>query len=108
MSAGEILLILFIYLLLFGAKGLPSIAQTLGKAVYQFRNATKDVQEEIMKSANDIRKEATNNIRLDQIDVEDSRPSPRPVSQQKDQESPSEALESSRNDSTQTDNSSTS
>jgi sec-independent protein translocase protein TatA len=72
MSAGEILLILFIYLLLFGAKGLPSIAQTLGKAVYQFRNATKDVQEEIMKSANDIRKEAANNVRLDQLDMDEA------------------------------------
>lgn len=81
MSAGEILLILFIYLLLFGAKGLPSIAQTLGKAVYQFRNATKDVQEEIMKSANDIRKEATNNIRLDQIDIDEPTVPSRPVQQ---------------------------
>lgn len=77
MSAGEILLILFIYLLLFGAKGIPSLAQTLGKAVYQFRNATRDVQDEIMKSANDIRKEAANNVRLDQIDMEDTPPVPR-------------------------------
>jgi sec-independent protein translocase protein TatA len=81
MSAGEILLILFIYLLLFGAKGLPSIAQTLGKAVYQFRNATKDVQEEIMKSANDIRKEAVNNVRLDQIDIDEPTVPSRPVQQ---------------------------
>ena len=49
MSMGEILMILFIYLLLFGAKGIPSIAQTLGKAVYQFRNAARDVQDEILK-----------------------------------------------------------
>jgi len=81
MSAGEILLILFIYLLMFGAKGIPSLAQTLGKAVYQFRNATKDVQEEIMKSANDIRKEAANNVRLDQMDMDDTPPPPRPTPQ---------------------------
>ncbi len=81
MSAGEILLILFIYLLLFGAKGIPSLAQTLGKAVYQFRNATRDVQDEIMKSANDIRKEAANNVRLDQLDMEDAPPPPRQASQ---------------------------
>lgn len=62
---GEILMILFIYLLLFGAKGIPSIAQTLGKAVYQFRNAARDVQDEILKSADDIRKEAQ--TPLDQI-----------------------------------------
>jgi len=81
MSAGEILLILFIYLLMFGAKGIPSLAQTLGKAVYQFRNATKDVQEEIMKSANDIRKEAANNVRLDQMDMDDTPPPPRQAPQ---------------------------
>lgn len=56
----------------FGAKGIPTLAQTLGKAVYQFRNATKDVQDEIMKGANDIRKQT--NLRLDQLDVEDVPP----------------------------------
>lgn len=94
MSAGEILLILFIYLLMFGAKGIPSLAQTLGKAVYQFRNATKDVQEEIMKSANDIRKEAANNVRLDQMDMDDPptthRPAPQPMTKPAEPEAPTE------------------
>jgi TatA/E family protein of Tat protein translocase len=67
MSSGEIIIILFVYLLFFGAKGIPSLAQTMGKAVYQFRNAAKDVQDEIMKGANDIRKEAR--VPLDQIDI---------------------------------------
>jgi len=81
MSAGEIILILFIYLLLFGAKGVPALAQTLGKAMYQFRNATKDVQNEIMKSTIDIRKEAAS-IRLDQVDVETApKPTPPPAVQ---------------------------
>jgi sec-independent protein translocase protein TatA len=70
-STGEIILILFVYLLFFGAKGIPSLAQTLGKAVYQFRNATKDVQDEIMKGAQEVRKQ-TNTMRLDQLDIEDS------------------------------------
>jgi sec-independent protein translocase protein TatA len=72
MSAGEIILILFIYLLFFGAKGIPSIAQTMGKAVYQFRNAAKDVQSEIMQSAQEIKKEA--GIRLDQLDIDETPP----------------------------------
>lgn len=67
MSAGEIVLILFVYLMLFGAKGVPALAQTLGKAVYQFRNAARDVQNEIMSSANEIKKQA--DIKLDQIDL---------------------------------------
>ncbi|MFN5294265.1 MAG: twin-arginine translocase TatA/TatE family subunit [Flavobacteriales bacterium] len=75
MSTGEIVIILFVYLLFFGAKGIPSLAQTLGKAVYQFRNATKDVQDEIMKGAQEVRKQ-TNAMRLDQIDIEEA-PTPR-------------------------------
>ncbi len=67
MSAGEIIIILFVYLMFFGAKGVPALAQTLGKAVYQFRNAARDVQNEIMSSANEIKREA--NIKMDQMDI---------------------------------------
>ena len=67
MSTGEIFMILFIYLLLFGAKGVPSIARTLGKTMYQFRNAAKDVQDEILKSADDMRKQARAEAPLDQL-----------------------------------------
>ena len=74
MSSGEIIIILFVYLLFFGAKGIPSLAQTMGKAVYQFRNAAKDVQDEIMKGAQDIQKEVR--VPLDQMDV-DNRAVPR-------------------------------
>ncbi|MEN9949100.1 MAG: hypothetical protein RL106_1923 [Bacteroidota bacterium] len=70
MSSGEIIIILFVYLLFFGAKGIPSLAQTMGKAVYQFRNAAKDVQDEIMKGAQDIQKEVR--VPLDQMDVNQS------------------------------------
>lgn len=58
-------MILFIYLLLFGAKGVPTMAKTLGKALYQFRNAAKDVQNEILKSADDMRRNAQ--VPLDQV-----------------------------------------
>jgi sec-independent protein translocase protein TatA len=67
MGASEIILILLVYLLLFGAKGVPALAQTLGKAVYQFRNASQEVQKEIMKSADDMRKQAS--VKLDQPEV---------------------------------------
>jgi sec-independent protein translocase protein TatA len=84
MGAGEIILILFVYLMLFGAKGVPALAQTMGKAMYQFRNAAKDVQKEILDSATQIQREA--NIKLDQIDLglDDDRPSkPRTAAQPK-------------------------
>ncbi|MDP4586636.1 MAG: twin-arginine translocase TatA/TatE family subunit [Flavobacteriales bacterium] len=55
MGATEILFIFVVYLLLFGAKGVPSLARTLGKAVHQFRQASSDIQQEILNSSNDIR-----------------------------------------------------
>lgn len=55
MGATEILFIFIVYLLLFGAKGVPSLARTLGKAVHQFRQASSDIQQEILNSSNDIR-----------------------------------------------------
>ena len=70
MSTGEIVLILVIYLMFFGAKGIPSLAQTMGKAVHQFRNAARDVQTEILQSADQMRKEAQQ-IRLDQVDIDE-------------------------------------
>lgn len=78
MSTGEILMILFIYLLLFGAKGVPSIARTLGKTMYQFRNAAKDVQDEILKSADDMRKQARAEVPLDQL-MNEEEPTPIPT-----------------------------
>ena len=80
MSTGEIMMILFIYLLLFGAKGVPSIARTLGKTMYQFRNAAKDVQDEILKSADDMRKQARAEVPLDQLMTEDEPVPARPAS----------------------------
>ena len=46
MGATEIVFIFVIYLLLFGAKGIPSLAKTMGQAVRTFRNATEDIQRE--------------------------------------------------------------
>ena len=48
MGATEIIFIFAVYLLLFGAKGIPSLAQTMGQAVRTFRNATEDIQREIL------------------------------------------------------------
>lgn len=79
MSTGEILMILFIYLLLFGAKGVPSIARTLGKTMYQFRNAAKDVQDEILKSADEMRKQARAEVPLDQLMNEEEQAPIRPA-----------------------------
>ncbi len=54
MGATEIIFVFVIYLLFFGAKGIPSLAKTMGKAMYQFREARNDIQREIMDSAKEI------------------------------------------------------
>lgn len=46
----EIFLILFVVLLFFGAKKLPELARGLGKGIKEFKDATKDVKENIEKA----------------------------------------------------------
>lgn len=43
----EIILILFILLLLFGAKRLPELGQSLGKGIREFKRGISEIQEEI-------------------------------------------------------------
>lgn len=52
LGTGEILLILLIVLIFFGAKKIPDLAQGLGKGVREFRKAMRDVQDEIEKPDN--------------------------------------------------------
>jgi sec-independent protein translocase protein TatA len=46
----EILIILFVVLLLFGAKKIPEFAQGLGKGMREFKKALHDVEDEIKNS----------------------------------------------------------
>ena len=56
-SGSEILVILIIILMFFGSKSIPSIAKTLGRGLYQIRNASSEIQNEIKKSGVDIGKD---------------------------------------------------
>ena len=49
---GEILVILFIVLLLFGAKKLPELARGLGQGMREFKRATNEIQDEIKSATN--------------------------------------------------------
>lgn len=53
MSGGEIAFILFIAVMVFGADKIPEIAKGLGKGLQTIRNATNDIKDEVMKSADD-------------------------------------------------------
>jgi len=61
-GAGEIILILIVFLLLFGAKRLPELAKSLGKSLREFKKATSDIQDEIHDSVNlDAKPKSTDN-----------------------------------------------
>ena len=51
LGAGEIILILVVFLLLFGAKRLPDFAKSLGKSLREFKKATKEISDEIEEAA---------------------------------------------------------
>jgi sec-independent protein translocase protein TatA len=46
-GTGEIIIILVIILVFFGAKKIPELAQGLGKGMREFRKAAKDIQDDI-------------------------------------------------------------
>ncbi|MBK7383793.1 MAG: twin-arginine translocase TatA/TatE family subunit [Flavobacteriales bacterium] len=56
MSGGELLVVLVFILIFFGAKGIPDIARGMGRFMRQVREASNEVQREIHKGANEIRR----------------------------------------------------
>ncbi len=46
-GAPEIILILLVVLVLFGAKKIPELAQGLGKGIREFKKSMKDIEEDI-------------------------------------------------------------
>jgi sec-independent protein translocase protein TatA len=56
-AGSEILVILAVILLFFGSKSIPGIAKTMGQALYQIRNASNELQQEIKKSGVGIKEE---------------------------------------------------
>lgn len=49
----EVLLILAVVLILFGAKRIPELAKGLGSGIKEFKKATKDVQEDLQRAIED-------------------------------------------------------
>ena len=49
LSAGSIFVIVIAILLLFGSKELPNIARTLGRGIREIKNATSEIQNEVVK-----------------------------------------------------------
>jgi sec-independent protein translocase protein TatA len=53
LGGGEIILILALVLILFGAKKLPELAKGLGQGIKEFKKATREVTEEVSASMNE-------------------------------------------------------
>jgi len=46
---GELILILVVFVLLFGAQKLPEVGAALGKAIREFKKNMRDVEDEVKK-----------------------------------------------------------
>jgi sec-independent protein translocase protein TatA len=56
-AGSEVLLILFFILIFFGSKSIPGLASTLGRTIRQIKDASNDLQSDILKSGMDIKKD---------------------------------------------------
>ena len=66
-AGSEVLLILVFILIFFGSKSIPSIAKTFGKTIYQIKQASNDLQNEIKKSGLDIKKDLNIREKIQEI-----------------------------------------
>ncbi len=55
----ELIVILIIALLVFGPKRLPDMGRSLGKAIREFRNAGKEIQNDIAESIDENERNST-------------------------------------------------
>jgi TatA/E family protein of Tat protein translocase len=62
----ELIIIMFIILLIFGAKKLPELAQGLGKGIREFKKASNDIQEELSMDKLDEQIKSTENEKKDE------------------------------------------
>lgn len=55
----EIVVIVLLILLFFGAKRIPELARGLGQGIKEFRKASEDIKKEIDRGAEDIKESAS-------------------------------------------------
>ena len=58
LGTGEVIILLLVILLLFGAKRLPELARGLGKGSNEFKDAVNSGKEHIMDATDDIESES--------------------------------------------------
>ena len=78
-ATSEVFLILVFILIFFGAKSIPGLARTLGRTIRQVKDASAEIQSEIKKSSNEIKKD----LNLDQMLEDTANEIKRPMEQYK-------------------------
>jgi sec-independent protein translocase protein TatA len=53
----EMIFIVFVILLLFGAKKIPDLARGMGKGIREFKDATKEIKKEVDEAGKEIDKQ---------------------------------------------------
>jgi TatA/E family protein of Tat protein translocase len=71
LGGGELMLILLVVLLFFGANKIPELARGLGKGIREFKDAADGIQREIQKTADPIKEDLDIRKTLDQIEEDD-------------------------------------
>jgi sec-independent protein translocase protein TatA len=62
LGGGEVVLIIFVILLMFGGKGIPNIARTLGKGMREFKDAASGLQKDIQQSTGGLTDQVNEHI----------------------------------------------
>ena len=52
----ELVIIVLVIILLFGAKKIPELAKGLGKGIREFKDASKEIKDEIQEGINEEKK----------------------------------------------------
>ena len=59
---GELLIIMFVVMLLFGGKKIPEVAKNLGKGISEFKKGLNNLKKEISITDDDLKKPETKEL----------------------------------------------
>jgi sec-independent protein translocase protein TatA len=70
LGGSEVVLILLVILLMFGGKGIPGIARTLGKGMREFKDATDGIKRDIRESTGGITDQVNEHVQEIKKEIE--------------------------------------
>ncbi len=104
-SGGEIIIVVLVVLLLFGAKSIPDVARMLGKGMNEFRRASEEIKREFRENTSDIsdvvnetKKELDKEVKAVGTAREDDEADKDPYNLKEEKNEPDTATDSDEND----------